>query len=118
MYQITNITDDPKQKLNVVLPDGVSIAQLSLRYLANLRSWYMDVLYEDISIKNRRICSSPNLLRQWNNVLPFGLACYTTDDSDPFFIDDFENGRCGLLVLTPDELDNYQQMLSELKNEA
>jgi hypothetical protein len=118
MYQIPNISNDPNQSINFVLPDGVNTAKLTLRYLSNIRAWYMDLEYQDFSCNNRRICSSPNMLRQWKRTLPFGLGCYTLDGSDPYFIDDFQNGRCGLLVLTPDEIDNFEGYLIGLKNAA
>jgi len=117
MYQVTNITNDPNQSLNLVLPDGVSTAQLNLRYKSNLKSWYMDLTYLGFSFSNRRVCSHPNLIRQWFKILPFGLGCYTLDGSDPYFIEDFQNGRSGLLLLTEDEVDNFEQLLSELKGE-
>jgi len=117
MYLIPNITNDPSQVMDLAMPDGVSTAQIYLRYKSNLKSWYMDLVYQEFSFNNRRVCSHPNLIRQWLKILPFGLACYTLDGSDPYFKDDFQGGRCGLLLLTEAEVNNLEQFMSEQKSE-
>lgn len=118
MYAIPNISSDPIQAINLVLPDGENTAKVTLRYLENDQAWYMDLEYQATIINGLRVCSNPNLLRQWRKILPFGLGCFTLDNSDPYFIDDFTTGRCGLLLLSQAEVDNFETLLSELKDEA
>ena len=105
MYQITNISNDANQSINFILPDREDVGKLTLRYVARLQSWYMDVSWEDFEINNKRVCSHPNLLIQWKKIIPFGLACYTLDNSDPYFVDDFQNKRCGLFLLSDSDVD-------------
>ena len=117
MYKIENITSDPAQAFTLVLPGRSDTAKLTLYYIERLMSWYMDLEYEDKTIRSRRVCSSPNLLRQWYKTMPFGLACYTLDNTDPFTAEDFEaGGRCGLIVLSEDEAFGYEEYLTELKD--
>jgi len=118
MYKVENVTSDPSQSFNLIIPNSTDTMHVTLRYIYNLQSWYMNFEYKAVVFNNRRVCSSLNLLQQWKKILRFGLACYTMDGSDPFFIDDFEKGRCGLLVLSESEVDNYNQLLSSLKNEV
>ncbi len=118
MYQVLNITADPNQTFDLLLPDSSQSFKLTMRYKARLDSWYMDLVYQDFSIYSRRVCSLPNLLQQWRKVLPFGLGCYTLDGTDPFFLEDFSNGRCGLMVLSQTDLDNLESYLSLVKDET
>ena len=118
MYQLPNITDDTKQRLTLVLPDGVNTATLELRYSSINKSWFLDLEYQTTEIKGRRVFASPNLLHQWKNILPFGLACYVLDGSEPYLADDFLSGRCGLLLLTQDEVARYTSLLGEAKSTA
>ena len=116
MYQIINISSDPNQVFNLTVPDQNDTAKLALRYSSNSQGWVMDLTYGSIVITNRRLCASPNVLRQWSNVLPFGLACFTTDASEPYYIDDFANGRCALLVLSAADVESCEVYLSGLKD--
>jgi hypothetical protein len=117
MYQITNITNDPQQEFLLEIPESSETFRLTLRYKSNLQTWTMDLVYKNTSITNRRLFSSPNVLRQWFKVIPFGLACYTIDNTDPFLLDDFQS-RCGIMVLSATEVDRYEQYLSDQKDEA
>ena len=114
MYQIQNITDDAKQTLNLILPNN-DRAQLSIEYKSNLQSWYMTLSYGSFSLSNRKIYTSSNMLRQWKSTLPFGMGCFAVDGQDPYFIDDFKTGRCGLLVLTATEVGNFESYLKAQK---
>jgi hypothetical protein len=115
MYVIPNITNEPNQVLSLVLPDGVNTAKVTLRYLSNLKAWYMDMEYKFLTINNRRVCNNLNLLRQWKHVIPFGLGCVVSDGSEPFFIDDFANGRANLMLLAEEEVGAYEEYLQSLR---
>lgn len=115
MYKIPNITSDPNQILSPVLPDGVNTVQLTMKYISNLKAWYMDLVYLDRTIKGIRICNCANLLRQLQRIIPFGIGCVVNDGTDPFFIDDFEKERASLLLLTQDEIDAYEAYLTSQK---
>ena len=116
MYKITNISSDAKQSLNLILPDRDETVKVDLRYIPRQESWYMTVTYGGTVISGRRVCSGPNILRQWNNVFPFGLGCYTLDNTDPFFIDDFSNGRCGMFLLSEADVARFEEYLNTQKD--
>lgn len=99
MRQINAFTQDPKQNLTVVLEDG-SKAQMSLRYVTNQAGWYYDLTYGSFSVANRRLVNSPNMLRQFRGVLPFGLALTVSDGYEPIYQDDFVTGRVLVYVLS------------------
>lgn len=100
MNQIDTISDDANQLLQVVLDDGTSV-QLTLQYLAAIERWSISVEVDSLTftVDGIVLCTFPNILRMWRDILPFGLACTSIDGIDPIFIDDFSTGRCSLFVL-------------------
>lgn len=107
MIQITNLTDAPYQLTSVTLSDG-TVLSISLQYFPTIQRWMMSLSYPSPAptfvMNGVNLCAAPNILRQWKNVLEFGLSCQTTDGLDPAFIEDFENGRVTLYVLTAAEV--------------
>lgn len=104
MKQITAISDDPKQSMNVVLDDGTKVL-LSLEYISSQKGWFMSFSYGSVlTVNGYRIVTSPNMLRKFRDVIPFGIACKTNDDLDPLYKDDFSTGRSVLYVLNPSDV--------------
>ncbi|MCK4789143.1 MAG: hypothetical protein KAV87_35705 [Desulfobacteraceae bacterium] len=118
MDQISNLKDNYKQSVSFALEDGTDTATLTLHFHSNMKAWYMDLEYGDFVLKNRRLYSNPNILRQWRKILPFGLSCFCLDNQDPYFVTDFKNLRAYIYVLTSQEVRNYENHLSALKDEA
>lgn len=111
MYIVKNITNDSNQSFNLIIPGQTDTVGMTLIYQPRLMCWEMGIAYKNVSISNFRVCSIPNLLRQWFKILPFGLGCYTTDNTDPFYVDDFQSGRCGLLMLSQSDVLNLEAYL-------
>ena len=103
MRQLTAISTDPKQKFTVVTEDNQSF-ELSLEYSDQQQCWFYSITFGILSINGSRIVTGANILRNYKNVLPFGLAVTTDDLSEPFLIDDFSTGRVGFFVLTAAEV--------------
>ncbi len=105
MNIIQNLTNAPKQQMTLILEDGTQIA-LTIRFIDMQYGWFMDeISYGDVTIEGRRICTSPNMLQQFKNLVPFGLACFTKDNNEPRFQEDFSSGYATLYVLTAAEVD-------------
>lgn len=103
MQQLTNITDEPKQEMNVRLDNG-DIITLRFEYVASQLGWYLDIIYNDFESTFHRITNCPNMIRQWRRILPFGIACTVKEESEPYFIDDFKNGRASFYVLSESDV--------------
>lgn len=99
MNQVDNLSDDASQLTRVALPDG-SLVVLALVYQPATQRWTISVSRNDFSVNNINLCNHPNLLRDFREVIPFGLACVSTDGGDPVLIEDFVSGRITLYVLT------------------
>ncbi len=103
MQQISNLSDEANQLTKVVLADG-SVATFEFQYLAAIERWAFSVSHPELQCDGMILCDGPNVLRQWRNLIPFGLGCYSTDGADPFYIEDFVSGRITLYVLDASEV--------------
>jgi hypothetical protein len=105
MQLLTDISQDANQKHTVIMDNGEEIV-VNLRYNPTQQGWYIDVAYEtgSFELKGIRVCTSPNLLRQWKNIIPFGLMITCEKNYEPVFLEDFVVGRCSLAILTADEV--------------
>ena len=112
MKLINNLTDNAYQITHIVLDDG-SIVDLTLRYLSTLQRWSLSIVYNDIIIKGQIICSHPNLLRKYKNIIPFGIFCTTTDVTEPVLQDDFLTGRALLYILNSTEVESMEGIINE-----
>lgn len=100
MRLITELNADPKQNFKIGLPDGTTV-DFTIRYVANQAGWFYTVIREvgNFQVSNRRLVTSPNMLRAFRNVIPFGFALSTSDGQEPIFKDDFVTGRAKLYLL-------------------
>ena len=110
MKQITELTNDSKQLYTVIGENGEQI-KFNLYYYATQESWYFDISYLTTTINGLKLTNFPNILRQWKNILPFGLACTVTDGFDPYYIDDFVNGRVSVFLLNSDDVTTVEQQV-------
>jgi hypothetical protein len=107
MKQITEITDDYNQKLDIVTEDNQSF-ELKLTYSDQQQGWFYSIAFEDIAINGSRLVTGANILRSYQNVLPFGIAVTTDDLSEPVFLDDFSTQRVGFFLLTEEEVQGIE----------
>ena len=113
MYPISKITDKVAQTQTLILPDGTSL-QLTIRFYPMQYGWFIDELnYLGFIIRGMRIVNSPNMLHQYYNQIPFGLACYSTNNREPSLQQDFLSGASVLSLLDASEVQYY---LAYLKN--
>lgn len=111
MYQIENITKDPKQIQTLLLPDGSGIS-FELVFVDMQLGWFFNLIYGSFVLSGMRVVNSPNILRQFKNQIPFGLACFSKNDREPSLIKDFISGASKLYVLNADEVQEYEDLLN------
>lgn len=100
---IANLTNFGDQSTILQLPDGTT-ATLELIYQGATERWIFNLTYGSFSANGVGLCTYPNVLRQWKEILPFGLACVTNNQTDPFDINDFSSGRVQLYLLTEEDV--------------
>lgn len=113
MYQIQQITADPLQQQTIVLPSGTQSLSLTMYYIPLQYGWFITKLvYGTFEIDGMRISNSPNMLAQYINQIPFGLACYTTGNREPTQQQDFLSGAAILYILDAAECQEYATFLT------
>ena len=113
MLLIKNLTANAKQSQTLVLPDGSKLV-ITLEYKASQNGWFYTEISnskQNLTVKGMRIVNNPNALRQFKNIINFGLACYTSGNREPTNIQDFASGASQLFVLTQSEVLEYETFL-------
>lgn len=103
MQTITNITSDYKQKLLITIYNQEQLT-IKLEYSISNYQWIMSLEYLDKSINGIRVCLNSNLLYQWKNILPFGIACLSFNNAEPYLVEDFLSGNVVLYILDNTEI--------------
>jgi hypothetical protein len=91
MRQITTINDYPKQSFFITIENYES-AEVLLEFKPLQQGWFINLTWGTVGIKQMRVVAGPNILSQFSNVLPFGIAISGVDDIDPFAIDAWLTG--------------------------
>lgn len=112
MQHITSITNRSKQKFTLVLENNETVDFL-LYYLPRQQSWFYNFTYKNTTCNCSRVTLSPNALRQFKRVIPFGIAFTADSYVEPFDLNDFLSGRVSMYVLNSDEV---KQIESEIFN--
>jgi hypothetical protein len=88
MYEITGITNDYKQKLFLEV-ENFDRAEFTIYFKPNQYAWFFDLVWQDFSVKNQQLVMSPNILRQYRNIIPFGISCVNNSTIDPVVVEAF-----------------------------
>ena len=124
MQRINGITTYPNQNLTLKLLDG-TVLQMNLIYRETQNGWFFGGLNWNNGqwIENgRRVVTHPNMLRQYKNLIPFGLACFTVNNREPTQQQDFVApstsipSASSLFLLTASEVASIETSISKLKN--
>lgn len=104
MYQLTQIDNSPKQRIKMLLDSGESVV-FRFKYKANQQSWFFDFTYGNVNVRNLRLVTSYNMLRNYRSWLPFGFRCDTIDRFEPMDLNDFINGYAVLYLLNRQDIE-------------
>lgn len=111
MLAVQNLTADANQTQNLVLPDG-TIVTLTISYYPQQQGWSItNLTYGTFVLQGLWIVNTPNMLRQWKNLIPFGLACFSTQNREVTQQQDFATNEAQLFVLTSEEVLEYEDYL-------
>jgi hypothetical protein len=103
MQYISGITNNLNQTFSISTINGTT-ATINLYYESNQQGWFFNLTWNGSNpayeVNGNRITVFPNLLRQYQYILPFGLGCTTSDGYDPYNLSDFSDGYAQLFILT------------------
>ena len=98
MLYINKITAAPSQIATLTGIPGVNIT-MRLRFLPRVQQWVADFDDGTIQIYGVSVMCSVNLLRQWKNVIPYGISCIVANGLDPYQVTDFASQAANLYLL-------------------
>lgn len=107
MTIIGGITDASPQQLTVQLPDGSNVT-LTMRFVPQQLGWFYDISWDGptpaFTVNGNRLVTYPNIMRQFRNVIPFGITCSTIDGLEPLEQSTFVDGTTTLILLNAAEV--------------
>lgn len=107
MQQLNNLTNDADQLLTFDIEDG-STLQLEFIYRPAIQRWSLNLTHPLLTLAGVNLCLGPNILRQWRNLVSFGMALTAVDRLDPVDPSDFSNGRVLVYMLTAAEVQQVE----------
>jgi len=111
MNLIQQITSAASQSQQITLSDG-TILTLQLQFIPIQQGWYITSLtYQSFTLSGFRISNSGNILHQYRNQIPFGIACFSNDQREPSLQQDFSSGNSNLYLLSAAETLAYAEYL-------
>lgn len=103
MIKVDKLTADPSQQYTLVTDDGNTIP-FALQFLPRQQAWKFDIAYGSLTLRGAMLTCSPNIMRQYKNIVPFGMSVISNDALDPSYIDDFTSGRISIYLLDAAEV--------------
>jgi hypothetical protein len=74
--------------------------------------WFFNnITYGSWQINGLQVVNNPNLLRQWQNIIPFGIMCSSPNNRDPQLQTDFTSGNNQVFLLSQEECEYVNQMI-------
>ena len=98
MKLVTGLTAEPKQRIRIALEDRSKI-DLHLEYVPQQLGWFYSLTHGDFALDGARLVSSPNILRQYRGILPFGLAVIAKEQGEPLRQSDLADGTVSIHLL-------------------
>ncbi len=103
MLYINKITNDASQQLILTGIPGIQIT-MTMRFMPRIQQWMAGFSYGTFSAQGIPVLGNLNILRQWKNVIPFGISCVCKNGLDPYTVDDFANNAADLFLLNSDDI--------------
>lgn len=77
---------------------------MDLRYMPTQEMWMADLTHDDFVLKGVSVLNGLNILRNYHNIIGFGVMCLTEDGQDPRGLTDFDDGYARMYLLSQDEV--------------
>lgn len=110
MKQLTGLNALPNQSVKIQV-DGGDIAEFTFYFKENQRGWFFDIKYGDFECKTTKLTNCPNIIRQFQETLPFGVGCFVNDGGEPWFLNDFETERVQVFLLDESDVQYIGQQI-------
>lgn len=108
MRLLDKLNSNPRQTFSVLAEDGSTVT-FSFVYLPSQQCWTVDVLRNDFAVKGIQLQVNPNILRNYRNVIPFGLSVTSEDGYDPYYLDDFDTQRIQVYLMSAADVEDFER---------
>ncbi len=108
MLQITTLTNEPKQRHQLILENRETV-NFRLYYSLRQQAWYFDFEYKDLVVNCSKVVLSPNTLRNFRKIIPFGIGFMADSYVEPFSIDDFSSQRVKMYILNQTDVEEVEK---------
>lgn len=108
MKRLDGIRATGTQKLTTTASNGDTVS-ITLYFNPAVQEWFFDLEWINFILKGTRVFSNPNILSQYESIIPFGLAVITEGGGEPFLVNDFSSGRVNMYLLPPEEVIEVQE---------
>ena len=89
---------------------------MTLYFKSATQQWFIDIEWNSFILRGNRVYSSPNMLCQYEKIIPFGLACIVEGGGEPFLVNDFSQNRVNIYMLSPEEVQEVQDFFVGLRD--
>lgn len=110
MNIVNGITSQPTQVMSITLADGSRVT-LTLYFRPQQNGWFYDIQWPGSELlevpfkcQNRRLVVAGNMLRQFRDLIPFGIALFSVDNTDPMTQACLADGTVTLVLLNADDV--------------
>lgn len=111
MNLVQSINSAPLQQQTIVLDDGTTFA-FSIQFVPEQYAWFISsLIYGTFVLNGVKVVNSPNFLFQYMNLIPFGMACFSTANREPSLQEDFSSGASKLYILSKDECEAFRSYI-------
>ena len=99
MQQLVNMAASYRQRTLVPIEGSTVKLEMTLEFKPLQYAWFMSLVWGDFVVSNLQVTMSPNILRQWKNIIPFGITVYSKLGIDPVTLEDFNTGTSIMYIL-------------------
>jgi hypothetical protein len=86
---------------------------MTLNYIPAQQGWFYSLSYGSFVANLMRIVVSPNMIRRFRNIIPFGLAVTTIDGYEVINQSDWVSGRAQMYALFGTDIQAVETLITE-----
>jgi hypothetical protein len=101
---ISSITNEPWQ-IHELIITGFDSCEMEIKWNDTQSAWFARFTWGDFEVAGLKLTMSPNILSQFANKIPFGIAIISNTLQDPITLDSLSNGTTEFWILSAAEVE-------------
>lgn len=113
MIKLTNITSSSLQTFTFTTEDKTDVT-MTMRYMSSQLGWIANISDSNgFTVNGIALIASPNLLREFKEIIGYGIAITSVTGYDPRNIDSFFSESAIMYVLSNSEVEEIERQIYE-----